>query len=236
MQRLACLVLLAGCSTGAGDDAYPVQPGGANLPPTVSDSGSLNGRACVVSDARDLTACDPTGAGDLMVSAGGQMVTTDANGSFSIPAGAFDGGVPGAVTISGPGVVPTNMALAAGQMVSVPVLRADLYAQMLAANGVTLSSGSGSIIGSVVRGGNPVTGASVASTPSPAFGPLFDGSTPTSWQLNGTGARGVVWIPGLAAGPTNVTFRDLASSGETTVNGVTVINGGITILDSAILP
>jgi hypothetical protein len=75
----------------------------------------------------------------------------------------------------------------------------------------------------------------VTSTPSPAFGPLFDGSTPTSWALDGTGARGVWWIPGVAAGTARVTLRDLATSGETTVDGVQVVNGGITIMD-AILP
>jgi hypothetical protein len=239
MKLLALMTLLAGCSTQADD--YPVLPGPVAAPPVISDSGMVKGQACVVTDPRNLTSCATTGASGLTVRLGDQIATTDASGSFAIaaPATTGTGGGPSPATmlgVTGPGVVPTQLALPStpGAM-SVPLLKADLFAQMMAANGVVLSSGSGSILGSVARGGIPVTGVTVTSTPSPAFGPLFDGSTPTSWTLDGTGARGVWWIPGVAIGPARVTLRDLATSGETTVDGVQVIDSGITIMD-AILP
>ena len=47
--------------------------------------------------------------------------------------------------------------------------------------------------------------------------------------------RGVIWVPGVALGPTQLTFDDVATSGSTTVDGVRVIDGGITIM-SAVLP
>jgi hypothetical protein len=239
MKVLALMTLLAGCSTQADD--YPIQSGGGVMPPpSISDGGMVKGQACVLTDPRDLTSCATGAASGLTVRLGDQVATTDASGSFAIAAPATTGTgsatPPAMLGVTGSGVVPTQLALPStpGAM-SIPLLKADLFAQMMAANGVTLSSGSGSILGSVVRGGIPLTGVTVSSTPSPAFGPLFDGSTPTSWTLDGTGARGVWWIPGVVAGPTQVTFRDLATSGETTVDGVQVVNGGITIMD-AILP
>jgi len=74
----------------------------------------------------------------------------------------------------------------------------------------------------------------VTSLPSSPFGPFYDG--PHAFTRDRTGARGVFFVPGLAAGTTQLTFRDLATSGETIVNGVTVRSGGITILDSMTLP
>jgi hypothetical protein len=238
MKVLALMTLLAGCSTQADD--YPIQSGGGVTPPSISDTGMVKGQACVVADPRDLTSCATTGASGLTVRLGDQIATTDASGSFELAApattGSGTGSSPAMLGVTGAGVVPTQLALpTTSGTTTIPLLKADLFAQMMAANGVTLSSGSGSILGTVARGGLPVTGATVSSTPSPAFGPLFDGSTPTSWTLDGTGARGVWWIPGVAAGPTQLTFRDLATSSETTVDGVQVINGGITIMD-AILP
>jgi hypothetical protein len=237
MKILALTTLLLGCSSQVPDD-YPVQPGPGMPPPVVSDTGMVKGRACVVTDPRDFTSCATSGADGMMVKLGDQIAMTDADGAFAIPAPDDTSPTLGMLGITGSGVVPTQVEVpstpGAGAM-SIPLLKADLFAQMMAANGVTLSSGSGSILGRVVRGGSPVSGVSVTSTPSPAFGPFFDGTTPTSWTLDATGARGVVWIPGVALGPTQLTFRDLATSGETTVDGVQVINGGITIMD-AVLP
>lgn len=241
MRTLALIAVLAGCSTQADDD-YPIRPGGGLSPPVVTgggtgggtgsgtDSDMMSGRVCVVADARDLSACSTSAASGLAVTSGSLATTTAADGSFSLAAPASGDAMVG---VSGPDVVPTQMRLAPAG--SIPVLAADLFSQMMAANGITPSGGSGSILATVARGGMPVTGVTVTSTPSPAFGPLFDGSTPTSWTLDGTGTRGVVWVPGVAAGPTQLTFRDLATSGETTVDGVQVVNGGITIMD-AVLP
>jgi hypothetical protein len=44
-----------------------------------------------------------------------------------------------------------------------------------------------------------------------------------------------VFLPGVTAGPASVTFSDLASASETTVDGIQVVDGGITFVD-AVLP
>ncbi|TMQ10482.1 MAG: hypothetical protein E6J90_22680 [Deltaproteobacteria bacterium] len=238
MRSLIWLVVIASCTSQADD--YPVRFGDG-VPPIQTTTGTT-ARVCVIVDPRNLGSCSPGAAGGLTVTLGNTVTTTAPDGSFTVPAASTPGTTPGAmVVVSGAGMVPTAMALtatgASGTAVpaSIPVLQADLFSQMLAANGITPRSGSGSIVGSVTRGGQPVSGVTVTSTPSPAFRPLFDGSTPTAFTLDATGARGVVWIPGVAAGTAQLTFRDLATSGETIVGGVPVIDGGITIMD-AVLP
>ncbi|MBC7976023.1 MAG: hypothetical protein H7138_13710, partial [Myxococcales bacterium] len=167
MKRLA-LILLASCSTQAPDD-YPIQPGGGGaLPPVQNDAGMVKGRACLVTDARDLTSCATTGAEGLAVQLGDEVVMTEADGGFAIRAP--DGGSPSLAMlgITGTGVVPTQVAVpdGAGQgAMSIPLLKADLFAQMMAANGITSATGSGSILGRVARGGSPLSGVSVSSTP-----------------------------------------------------------------------
>lgn len=227
MKRLALLLVVTGCAADAGDD-FPLLTGGPVLP-APGQSGVVAGRICVVTDPRNLTGCATSGADGLTVSLAGSTTTTNADGSFQLvaPATASE------VSVTGAGIVPTQISMASAA--SIPVLRADLFSQMLAANGITPASGSGSILGTVVRGGVPQPGVTVTVTPPPAFAPRFDGATPTAFTLDATGARGVIWIPGVALGPTQLTFRDLATSGETTVNGVQVVNGGITIMD-AVLP
>jgi hypothetical protein len=231
MKTLALIVLLAGCAADAGDD-FPLLTGGDSLP-AAGQAGVVSGRICILSDPRNLAGCSASGADGLTVTLAGSAATTGVDGSFQLVAP--QGGSPTVtpmVSVTGAGIVPTQISMSSAM--SIPVLRADLFSQMMAANGITPSSGSGSILGTVLRGGVPAPGITVDVTPTPAFGPRFDGTTPTSFTLDATGARGVFWIPGVALGPTQLTFRDLATSGETTVGGVQVVNGGITIMDTVL--
>ena len=231
MKTLALIALLAGCAADTGDD-FPLLTGGGSLP-AAGQAGVVSGRICVVTDPRNLAACSPSGADGLTVTLASSAATTAQDGSFQVVVPPAASPATPMLSVTGPGFVPTQITMSSAA--SIPVLRADLFSQMLAANGITPSSGSGSILGTVVRGGVPAPGVTVTVTPAPAFAPRFDGGSPTSFALDATGARGVVWIPGVALGPTQLTFRDLATSGETTVNGVQVINGGITFMD-AVLP
>ncbi len=112
---------------------------------------------------------------------------------------------------------------------TIPVVNADVYAAALASNSITLPEGSGSILGTLVNRGMPASGVRVTTTPSASFGPFYD--TDLGFGSTGTGSRGVFWIPGVT-GPASLTF----SPGETLVAGISVVNGGITILDSMTLP
>jgi hypothetical protein len=229
MRTLALIALLAGCSADAGDD-YPLLTGDGLPRPASGGASVVSGRVCLVTDPRNLAACSSSGADGLAVTLGNSAATTTPDGSFRLVATPANSPM---LSVTGLGIVPTQIAMASAP--SIPVLKADLFSQMMAANGITLENGSGSILGTVIRGAVPVPGVTVTVTPPSAFPPRFDGATPTAFTLDATGARGVIWIPGVATGPTQLTFRDLATSGETTVDGVQVVNGGITIVD-AVLP
>lgn len=113
------------------------------------------------------------------------------------------------------------------------MLSQDLFTQIAAANGINLTrmTGTSSIIASVTRGGVLVSGVQVAATPAPAFGPFFDGTSPTGFTLGGTGVQGISLLSGFRNGPVNLTFRDPAVGSETTVGGVQVIDGGVTFVE-----
>ena len=229
MKTLALAVLLVGC-TDPPDDDYPVLPGhGSGVPGETS--GAISGRVCLImTDPRALATCADSGADNLTVSLGGVTAVTAANGAFTLvpPTGSNL-----AFTVSGPTIVTSTQLFSPTNVI--PAINADLFDEVLAANGIVLAPGSGSIFGSVLSRGVPAAGITAASTPSPAFGPFFDGTTPTSFTLDATGARGVVFLPGVTVGPASVTFSDLSSESETTVDGIEVVDGGITFVD-AVLP
>lgn len=231
---LAAAVAATGCMTGD-DGNQHVIPNGGNFPAVAggSTSSTITGRVCVITtDATALASCATTGAGGLTVRFGTAVATTADNGAFtiqSVPSSSLN------FLVTGPNIVPSTRVFTVPT--TIPVLTQDLFDQVLAQNGIVLTAGSGSIFGSVLgRGGAPVSGVTVTSTPSPAFGPFFDGTTPSTFTLNGTGARGVFFLPGMTtASPATLTFTDTAASTETTVDGVQVIDGGITFMD-AVLP
>ena len=196
-----------------------------------SSPGAVTGRVCLVASPFALSGCSETGAGGLVVSLGSSSAVTQPDGAFSLAAPAGTGG---SFTVSGPGVVTASMPLSAANRI--PVLSQALFDQMLSGNGVTLQPGTGSVLATVVdRNGNPVSGVTATSAPTSAFGPFFDGTTATPWTLNQTGQAGIAFFPGVTVGPATLTFSDLGSSSETTVGGVQVIDGGLTI-EEAVLP
>ena len=231
MNRLALFAcgLLAACAS-SGED-YPVATQGGGGGGGGSSPATLTGRVCLVNDARSLSTCSDTGAGGLTVAIGGTTATTNANGEFvmNTPSGANAS----TISVTGTGIVSSNQALTANAQI--PVISQQLFDQMTLATGITPTPGSGSIMATVVRGGEPVNGVTAVATPSPAFGPFYDGTSPTAWTLNPTGTMGVVWFPGAAVNmPVNVTFTDPARQTETTVGGVQVVDGGVTFVEGVL--
>jgi hypothetical protein len=233
MRSLVLLLALAACQNG-GDD-FPVVPQGGPAPGAGGGSTVvIVGRVCVLTDPRVFTSCVDTGAQNITVTVGNQVTTTAVDGSFVVNTPTATDAGPTTITVSGVGIIPSSQTLTPAAVV--PALREELFSRVLAANGIVLTPGSGSIMATVVRNGQPVRGVTAISTPSPAFGPFFDGTTPTAFTLNGTGAEGVVFLPGLSpTTPVDLTFNDIATATETTVGGVQVINGGITFTEG-ILP
>lgn len=239
LASIAC-ACIAGCTSSTDD--LPVEPGGGGGsqvdPNTIGTGGgggaaggaSVSGRVCLVSDAFALGTCADTGAGGITVSLGNSTTTTQANGSFSLPTP----GTSGSFTINGPGVVSETTPLSPTNVI--PVLSQALFDQMLSSNGVMLQPGTGSVLATVVdRTGAPVSGVTATSTPTSAFGPFFDGAATAQWTLNQTGQAGIAFFPGVTVGPATLTFSDLGANSETTVGGVQVIDGGLTI-EEAVLP
>jgi hypothetical protein len=232
MKTLASVLLCAACPSDPGPE-FPVEPGTNGSAATtgndeVDNGPMLRGRVCIVADVFS-NQCANNGAGGLTVSLGDQTATTNDNGSFAMTPTAGTGL---SFLISGADVVTTSQALNAAMRI--PVLRQSVFSRMMAENGITTTAGTGSIFASLIRGGQPVEGVGAQSTPSPAFGPFFDGTTPTPWTLDATGQRGIVWFPGIVAGPADLSFNT-GTGGEAIVGGVQVINGGITMVET-ILP
>jgi hypothetical protein len=230
MKCLAFVLLCAACVDHP-DPGFPIEPSSGGATGTASDPPddtiALRGRVCVLDDFFD-PACAQVGAGGLTVSLGDQLAVTNDDGTFAI-APAFGTGL--SFVVTGAGVVTTAQALTPS--LRIPVMRQLQFSDMMAAAGVTSTAGTGSIFATLVRGGEPVQGASATSTPSPAFGPFFDGTTPTPWTLDGTGVRGIVWFPGMTAGPADLSFNTL-TGGEAIVGGVQVINGGVTMVETVL--
>jgi hypothetical protein len=242
MRRLAFVLAMFAAACGVnGDEEFPVTTQGGPAPDNGAGSAAtVTGRVCVVTDPRFLAQCVDTGADNLTVTlatptTNGVVTTTTmttANGSFVInsPTATAATG-PTVFTITGPNIISSSQVLTTTS--NIPVISQTLFDQIAAANGIALNetTGTGSIIATVTRGGTPVSGVQVAATPTSAFGPFFDGTSPTGFTLNGTGVQGVSLLSGFHSGPVNLTFTDPALASETTVGGVQVIDGGITFVE-----
>lgn len=217
----------------AGDDGYPIHPQGS--PPVVgsADPGqpaTITGRICRLEDLRDPTSCADGDLGGLVVTLGDETAITDPDGTFTIDTS------PGSLQsfgVSGAGVVPTTTPFSSSTLIR--AVDADVFARTFTSNGILLPPDTGSVLGTLVRGGLPAVGVTVTSNPTPAFGPFFDGAEPNTFTLVETGAFGTVLLPGVAAGPTSLTFTDGAGSSTDVISGVQVVPGGVTVID-AVLP
>jgi hypothetical protein len=238
MKTLAiAAVLAAGCASGD-DENFPIVPsspsGGGSI---VGGNVLFAGRVCVVTDALLLTTCSIADLAGLTVTVGSLTAVTTAGGRFEI---VIPSGVQLAnerVTVTGSTVTTsvTTITTTVPQSIVIPVMSTSAFNNLVLATGISLTAGSGSVMSVVLQRGVPVSGVTVISTPSPAFGPFFDGSQPPPWTLNATGTRGIVFFPGITTGTATITFTDPSTAGETTVDGIQVVDGGITFVD-AILP
>lgn len=235
-MRFSLTLLLLASACGEGDD-YQVQaddPANSAGSTGTSTAAQLKGRVCVVTDARAMAQCATTGAGGLAVSAGSNATTTADDGTFELT---MPSNFAGQVAVSGAGVQPTFAssaafanAMTAGTVTSVPVMNADTYQQMVLATGLQSTVGTGAIIASVTRGGLPVSGATITTTPAASGGAFYEGATPTGFDGVATGQSGIAWAPGIATGTASINITD-PESGETTVGGVQVVDGGLTLTE-----
>ncbi len=212
------ILLACACQPGMGDD-YPIKPGGdddqtvtpggrdAAIPDGNDATPGILGRVCLVSDLRDLTSCSATGAGGLTVTLGTSSATTLANGSFTIP---IPLGSSPRWVVSGGAIVPSQMPF--GAVPTIPAMPAASYQDLLTSNGVLVVAGEGAVVARVVRAGAPLPGAIATATPAPTYAPSYDGTSATLWDQDATGAHGIVWLTGAAAGSLTISITPPAAA------------------------
>lgn len=232
---LAAIATLAAACADEKDAAdYPVLPSSTVGGGTGDDSlRTISGRVCVIDDLRAPATCGLRAAGALTVTSGTTSATTDDDGVFAITVPRFQN----ELTVTGNQITPTTIGIRPdGTADLVPAVDADVFARMQSANNLVLDPGTGSILTTITDNGLPAPGIVVSSTPASPFGTFFDtDGSPLVWGINGTGSRGVAWIPGVVAGTYDLRFDRILGGNSTLVGGVSVRNGGITILDTSLV-
>lgn len=237
MRALALVMLLTACH-GSGDDDYRIIPGGDDTiivprpdappePDAPGDGGAtIDGRVCVLRDARDLTSCEPSGVGGLEVRLGDQSATTGDDGTFTITTPT---GTDLVWHVTGSNLVTSVMPFTATS--TIPALTQVSYTDLLDDNGAILNANESSVFARVVQAGAPLAGAVVTSDPSSTYGVLYDGATATTWGGAATGPEGVAWLVGLS-GTTTLTITPPA--GTDVVTTAPVEADAITFLTVAV--
>lgn len=226
MTRSLVLSLLAlGAACGEDGSDYPIIPGGGGPPSGTGfpDAGAegdassvINGRVCVIADPRSLTSpCATSGAEDLTVTLGSQTANTAANGAFVITRPPGSGLV---WRVSGAGIEPSALPLASS--ITIPALASTVYTDMLAATNAIVIGGNGVIIAQVGRMGTPTAGITALATPQPDSEVYYDGASVTEWEVDATGASGIIWIPSLPTGSASLALD--SGTAQATITNIQV--------------
>jgi hypothetical protein len=238
MKLSACLLLLLVGCTDQGGPKYDINtPSGTATGNPAGGGGTsarISGRVCVLADPQILDACSIKGAGGLSVNMGAATATTTADGSFTIEPDATTNIATTPISVTGAGVIASQTSVHGSNIV--PVMSNDLFDQMVLATGITTEANSGAIMATVnTNAGLAARGVTATANPTLAAGPFFDSTGTSPWTLDATGARGVAFFPNVSTiGPTSLTFTDPTTAGETTVDGVQVVDGGITYVDATL--
>ena len=226
---LALAVPLAACHDDV--EMYPIGPGGygpggGTMPDAAigDDSGggsTINGRVCLINDARNPTTCASSGAADLTVTLGSGTAMTSADGSFTIAKATGTGLV---WRVSGATIQPSAMQVST--VATIPAISTLLFEDMVTTNQAIIPEGTGSIVARFTMSGSGVSNL-IAAT-SPDAGQIFyDGPSATVWDTTATGPFGAIWAPGLATGAATLT---VSGSADTSVTGIPVYADTVTFV------
>src|ERR1700690_806018 len=190
-------------------------------------AGTLNGRVCVASDARQLDVCDTTGADGFTVKLGTAPATTAANGDFSI---ASQLGTDLVWVVTGTNMTTSLMPF--GAVNQIPMLSASTFNMVAGGSGVIVVAGTGGVIAHTVHGGAPLADV-VATDTDENVGYYYDSATSsTQWVVNnatGTGSYGDVWLPNLGVATTTVNLTPMGGS-ATAIPNVPVAPDALTFI------
>ena len=87
-------------------------------------------------------------------------------------------------------------------------------------------TGDGAIISRLANGNATVANVAATATPQPDSSVYYDGAAALSWDEDATGAQGIVWIPGIAAGTVSLSLDN--GSSQKTVSSIPVSSDTIT--------
>lgn len=198
MKTILCVALLSACAVDHPD--YPDNPSSGSGGSSGHFYKQVTGKVCLLTDTRRLDSCATTGALGVTIESGLGSAAAKDDGSFTIT---VDTSVGDAWRLSGPSIVTSVIEHSDGA--TLPAVTAADYQALLAANGVTIAAGHGSVFAYLTAAGDPLPKA-VASG---AFTSLYDGATAAAWRGDATGALGAAWLPDLVAGDDLVTISPL---------------------------
>ena len=211
---------------GGGDGGGSGSDGSVGLDGAVTpiDAGAIDGRVCLLTDARILNQCANTGAGGLTVRLGAATALTADDGSFTIESQSGAGLV---WRITGPNIVSSFEVLAD---YFIPAMSRTMYDQLKADNGVMIFPGEGSIFLFASRDAQGVVGATSEADPLGFYRPFYDDDAGVNAYQHaqpptGTESNGAIWIPGIDVG--NVTVTTTIGNIEVATTAP-IFDGGIT--------
>jgi hypothetical protein len=231
-MMIAALSLVAGCWYG--QDDFPTAPAGNTVNPVpvtpVVPGGNgiiFIGRVCVLVNPLVFDRCTIINAGGLTVVLSNQTAVTAADGTFVIRAPATTAGQ--VITVSGPQIVTSTVAFSSGL---VPVLTTTIYQQMLTVIGFSPQQGHVAVLMATSHAGQPMSNVTVSASPTTIGGTFYAGANAMHWNGSSTGPTGITWLPGQPTGMASLTALDLSDNNEQLVDGVQVLDGGLTFVNT----
>jgi hypothetical protein len=218
MRVALIVILLAACQAKDGPD-FPVGGGGgggggggqggvdAFVPRDASLGDVVTGQVCLLADARKPNLCATTGLGSYLVTLDGHTAMTQPDGTFLIDSPTSSNLM---WSVAGDDIITSLMSYSAVHRI--PVMKQVDYFDLASANGVLASSGFGDLFIHVTHANMSEASVAATTTPVATYATLFDGSAPTTWTQLGTGALGMVWVPGLAQGSATATLTPQAGT------------------------
>lgn len=224
MRAALIVILLAACQAKDGPD-FPIGGGGgggggggqgrvdAFVPLDASLGDVVTGQVCLLSDARQPNLCATTGVGGYTVTLDGHTALTRPDGSFLIDSPTSSNLM---WSVTGADIVSSLMAYSAVHRI--PVMKQTAYFDLANSNSVIAAPGFGDVLIHVTHAGTSAASVAATTTPIATYATLFDGSTPTTWTQVGTGAFGMVWVPGLAQGSVTATLTPQGGAATVVAN------------------
>ncbi|HEX7704375.1 MAG TPA: hypothetical protein VF403_26725 [Kofleriaceae bacterium] len=223
MRAALILILLAACQAKDGPEFMIGGGGGGGgggqggvdafvpLDGTLGDV--VTGQVCLVIDARQPNLCATTGVGGYTVTLDGHTAMTEADGSFLI-----DSPTSSNITWSVTGLDIMSSLMSYSAVHRIPVMKQVDYFDLANSNSVVAAPAFGDVFIHVTHAGTSEASVAATTTPVATFATLFDGNAATNWTQIGTGAFGMVWVPGLAQGAATATLTPQGGTATVVAN------------------